>query len=460
MNDNTVSTRVPESDRPWVCPYVLPCARNRDAWDLRYASDLYLCIQLSARHGRGAGKQFESPSSVENAQALDCARLLRLDTGTRQPVFRTAVARTGRAPGFQSSRCDRGAHWYAFFDHHGHCPCQGGMDQHGHRRSACALSDPYGRLLWFHVDPLESAFYEWARANQDRYFSFFGAVYRYSGNGVWYMYNPEPILRLWGGRPRPVYGSLHHSTQRSLRREQAEPMQQSYMSWRKSQNIYLASFLNEANYKTYLKASQALILTDGLKDQTARYVASGYRYKKPARDWLLEMLDMVNRPKTMAEFDAGKERVARVAATCVAQPRVKEAIKQTRKRQREMAKIAAPKPDDAYARYAERKLDQWAYHMPFDMTPEQRQAAHDMIEDMMKGHPMKRVLSGDAGSGKTAVFTIPAAAMIEQGCRVAVISPSSTLALQTHHALTQFIPGGPTTLIAGEVNQVNHEALL
>ena len=72
--------------------------------------------------------------------------------------------------------------------------------------------------------------------------------------------------------------------------------------------------------------------------------------------------------------------------------------------------------------------------LPFKLTPGQRTALHDIVEDMKQPAPMHRLLQGDVGSGKTIVALIAAVVAMENGQQVAFMAPTEILADQ--HYLT------------------------
>lgn len=69
----------------------------------------------------------------------------------------------------------------------------------------------------------------------------------------------------------------------------------------------------------------------------------------------------------------------------------------------------------------------------YEDTPDQLQATIDMKEDMMKAHPMDRLICGDVGFGKTEVAIRGAFKAIVGGKQVAVLVPTTILALQHAH---------------------------
>jgi ATP-dependent DNA helicase RecG len=68
--------------------------------------------------------------------------------------------------------------------------------------------------------------------------------------------------------------------------------------------------------------------------------------------------------------------------------------------------------------------------LPFKLTPGQRQAAREIVDDMRSPAPMHRLLQGDVGAGKTIVALLAAIVAMENGLQVAFMAPTEILANQ------------------------------
>ena len=64
-------------------------------------------------------------------------------------------------------------------------------------------------------------------------------------------------------------------------------------------------------------------------------------------------------------------------------------------------------------------------------TPDQEKATIETKEDMMKEHPMDRLICGDVGFGKTEIAIRAAFKCVSDGKQVAILVPTTILALAT-----------------------------
>jgi transcription-repair coupling factor (superfamily II helicase) len=78
----------------------------------------------------------------------------------------------------------------------------------------------------------------------------------------------------------------------------------------------------------------------------------------------------------------------------------------------------------------EQEYAAFAAGFPFEETPDQEQAIHDVIRDMSSTQPMDRVICGDVGFGKTEVAMRAAFIAAQNGKQVAVLVPTTLLAQQ------------------------------
>jgi ATP-dependent DNA helicase RecG len=100
--------------------------------------------------------------------------------------------------------------------------------------------------------------------------------------------------------------------------------------------------------------------------------------------------------------------------------------------------------------------------LPFPLTGAQRRAIREIGEDFRSGRPMRRLLQGDVGSGKTIVAVLSAVLAAECGFQAAFMAPTEILAEQHARqiferlAATRFVPA----LLTGRVRGRHRTTLL
>jgi ATP-dependent DNA helicase RecG len=74
--------------------------------------------------------------------------------------------------------------------------------------------------------------------------------------------------------------------------------------------------------------------------------------------------------------------------------------------------------------------------LPFVLTSDQRTAVEEITTDLGGERPMRRLLQGDVGSGKTAVAAVALAATVRAGWQAALMAPTEILARQHYAGLS------------------------
>ena len=77
--------------------------------------------------------------------------------------------------------------------------------------------------------------------------------------------------------------------------------------------------------------------------------------------------------------------------------------------------------------------------LPFKLTPGQRQATKEIVDDMTRREPMHRLLQGDVGAGKTIVALLAAIVAMENGLQVAFMAPTEILAGQHYGNIAKLL---------------------
>jgi ATP-dependent DNA helicase RecG len=77
--------------------------------------------------------------------------------------------------------------------------------------------------------------------------------------------------------------------------------------------------------------------------------------------------------------------------------------------------------------------------LPFKLTPGQKRALKEIVDDMQHPAPMHRLLQGDVGAGKTIVALLAAIVAMENGLQVAFMAPTEILASQHYSNLARLL---------------------
>jgi ATP-dependent DNA helicase RecG len=77
--------------------------------------------------------------------------------------------------------------------------------------------------------------------------------------------------------------------------------------------------------------------------------------------------------------------------------------------------------------------------LPFHPTAAQKRVLKEIADDMQEPYPMRRLLQGDVGSGKTIIGFQAAIIAIENGCQVALMAPTEILAQQHYFSARRIL---------------------
>jgi ATP-dependent DNA helicase RecG len=77
--------------------------------------------------------------------------------------------------------------------------------------------------------------------------------------------------------------------------------------------------------------------------------------------------------------------------------------------------------------------------LPFKLTPGQKAALREIVDDMRRPQPMHRLLQGDVGAGKTIVALLAAIVAIENGLQAAFMAPTEILAAQHYGNIARLL---------------------
>ncbi len=123
-------------------------------------------------------------------------------------------------------------------------------------------------------------------------------------------------------------------------------------------------------------------------------------------------------------------------------------------RQRHAAAPRIALPTDAWRLFREA--------LPFEPTPDQRRVVRELIADLGRERPMRRLLQGDVGSGKTVVAAAALYAVTRSGFQGALMAPTALLAEQHFATLSTWLEplGIRCALLTGSTTRRQRAALL
>ncbi len=93
--------------------------------------------------------------------------------------------------------------------------------------------------------------------------------------------------------------------------------------------------------------------------------------------------------------------------------------------------------------------------LPFVLTGAQKRVLDEIKKDMAGSHPMRRLLQGDVGCGKTVVALMAMLNVAECGCQTAVMAPTEVLAEQHYYTIRNAVDamGLKTALVVGGMRE-------
>jgi ATP-dependent DNA helicase RecG len=99
--------------------------------------------------------------------------------------------------------------------------------------------------------------------------------------------------------------------------------------------------------------------------------------------------------------------------------------------------------------------------LAFRLTYDQETAIREVVEDLARDRPMRRLLQGDVGSGKTAVAAVALAAVCRSGWQGALMAPTEILARQHHIGLAPLLEvlGVRSEFLSGSLSPQRRRAI-
>lgn len=154
-----------------------------------------------------------------------------------------------------------------------------------------------------------------------------------------------------------------------------------------------------------------------------------------ARFGIEELLRSIHAPHGVEEALACMAAIDRISALLV----ILEAREHLRQQRR--PRWSGPVAEPQY----------WQDRLPFALNEDQHTAIHEIVCDLRAQRPMRRLLVGEIGTGKTAVFVVSITAALMGGGRVAVLLASDVLATALFQEIVSWFPelGPNVALVSG-----------
>jgi ATP-dependent DNA helicase RecG len=92
-------------------------------------------------------------------------------------------------------------------------------------------------------------------------------------------------------------------------------------------------------------------------------------------------------------------------------------------------------------------LDPFLGNLPFGLTAAQERVVEEVLADMRSERPMRRLLQGDVGSGKTVVAVAALLTAVESGGQGAIMAPTEVLAEQHYLSISSALSQLPVNVV-------------
>ncbi|HTW96073.1 MAG TPA: ATP-dependent DNA helicase RecG [Candidatus Methylomirabilis sp.] len=161
---------------------------------------------------------------------------------------------------------------------------------------------------------------------------------------------------------------------------------------------------------------------------------------------LPEAIKKIHFPKTWAEIDAARRRLAFDELFSL------QLKSQFIKKERDLARAEI-------IEFKEKDTKEFVAGLPFKLTDDQRRAAWEILGDLGKERPMARLLNGDVGSGKTLVAIIALLNVALNNKQGVLMAPTEILAQQHFNTISGLLKNFPLriALLTNNYRLLNNE---
>jgi len=164
-------------------------------------------------------------------------------------------------------------------------------------------------------------------------------------------------------------------------------------------------------------------LIEDLNDQLPSEIRKKYKLIE-----LHDALEKIHFPKELKDIEEARERLGFDELLNIQKQLILQRLEKTQKK----AVIIKIEPTS---------ILEITKKLPFELTPSQKIAIEEIHKDISKPYPMKRLLQGDVGSGKTITSLLAVLPALEQGLQVVILAPTTILAKQHFETITKLLNG-------------------
>lgn len=141
---------------------------------------------------------------------------------------------------------------------------------------------------------------------------------------------------------------------------------------------------------------------------------------------LADAFGAIHRPTSLEDAERGRRRFA------FGELLIYQLALRLARHEADRAGAPAISFDEAFAK-------KFVQGLPFELTADQKKAIWAAVKDLERERPMRRLLHGDVGSGKTVVAAMLAALVFRAGSSAALLAPTDLLAKQHAETFRRFL---------------------
>ena len=204
----------------------------------------------------------------------------------------------------------------------------------------------------------------------------------------------------------------------------------------------LKQLIGQGHYRTLVKQAVELLIQNSIEDRFAAELCSRFGILS-----LSDAIQFMHHPQGFPDIDKARRRFAFEEAWAT--------------------RVASFLHDDSgsglgSARVCSKDiLDCWRASLPYSLTQAQERCIAEIETELYRELPMRRLLQGDVGSGKTAVAAAAALYVVSAGYQVAFLAPTDILAKQHCASLAKLLPAQlPLHLLTASVSSETRKSAI